>query len=420
MNLKSILLACVCFCTSVQASVDDKTQVSFDRDITIAKTGKFHSKLLNEDIPFNLYLPKHFHFQSKQHTYPVIFINGAHGNQFFHAVTGLVEFYSRFERMPESIVISLNYSGHYPEINTNGMWTSREVIDRYGKPELFNQFMKQELLPYLTQQYRANDKRMIIGVSGSSIYPLYSLLNDSELFSDYVFLASSDMIGMGFDKNVDIIEQLASLPQKNNIKRKSLIYLADADDDLEKDQLSAKNHQRIKQYKADLAKAGFQLEVASIENERHYDALLKTLMNVFELQYPESLWAPKYRHLEAQPGNTLANIDAFYQTLSEQVGFTVLPRGDRWNSVNNLRHTSVRLERAGKLDQALQVANRWQQDWPYSAEAKLATAKLMKKFNQQDKAMLVLNKAIELATEQQVANLDAYIDLQKTWQSQSE
>lgn len=392
--------------------------LKIQEEIIIGKTAHFKSNILEQDVPLNIYLPANFDQQSAMHTYPVIFLNGTHGNQFFHAATGVIEFLTRFERMPESIVVSLNYSGHYPELFTNGMWASRSKISQYGKPERFSQFMREELFPYLKTHYRANDRRMMVGVSGSAIYPFYALLNDRDLFDDYVFLAASDVSGMGFSKTQDIVTEIGLLTNNNKGERTTLVYFAEADDDLEKDASYATNQARLKKQKQQLAEQGFQLEVVSIKNERHYDALLKALMNAFDILYPESHWAPKYRDLVAQDGNAMENIDKFYQALSTELGFDVFPRGDRWNSVNSLRHISYRLQRAGRVEEALQLAKRWQAYWPNSAAPKVAVAKLLYELDHIDKAKLLLDKAVIQAKALDSQGLSSYLELQQAWQSE--
>tara|TARA_R110000868_G_scaffold3981_5_gene24284 strand:+ start:2031 stop:2162 length:132 start_codon:yes stop_codon:yes gene_type:complete len=43
----------------------------------------------------------------------------------------------------------------------------------------------------------------------------------------------------------------------------------------------------------------------------------------------------------------MANIDAYYQQLSDDQGINILPKAERWNSVNCLRWVSGQLQKEG-------------------------------------------------------------------------
>ncbi len=311
-------------------------------------------------------------------TFPVLFVNGSHGDQFFHQISGIVKHLTSVDRMPDTIVVSLNYSGYYPEVQTNGMWRA-PTLNAYGDVNRYIKHLEQELFPYLTKHYNANDYRQIIGVSGSSLFPLYALVNKPYLFDDYMFLAASDMIGMGFSETSTIYSDILhtintnSDTQPNSDKRAGLIYFVGADDDIEKKPEYQHNLAALKRGYLPPKQAAKRLVVETINNERHYDVLLKGMLSFIDIIYPESLWAPKYRELIKAPGDALQNIEGYYQMLSKQYGYKIYPNADRWNSVNCLRFITRMLYEDKEYQQALTVAQRWQYYLPNDTSAMLYT-----------------------------------------------
>ncbi len=395
----SITIVLAVFCYGALSSSPAKSVSVADverKDIVYAQQLTFSSKILAEQTQMLLYLPDSFNNSSPEQTYPVIFINGMHGEQFFHSLTGVVKHLSQMERMPESIVVSLNFSGHYPEVQTNDMWP-RATIEQYGDPERYLQHLEEELFPYLKQHYRANEHRTIIGISGSALFPLYSMTHKIELFDAYLFFAAADMIGMQFkDQSIILDGMVQALTRAKHGNRFLYMGLADHDIALASDQPYRNNLASLQERLKPLASDRLKFQVDIIGNERHYDAFIKAMLSAFDLMYPESLWGPKYRQLIAQPGDALGNVDAFYQQLSKTYGVRFLPRAERWNSPNSLQALAARLRREGRLEESIRIAKRWREYRPKSPMAYYELAQSYQASQQPEKALRAMQKAVAL------------------------
>jgi len=356
------------------------------KPINIGEQITFKSEVLGTDEVINIYLPNDFAQSSSAMTYPVIFINDGHGEQFFHALTGIVNHLSSVDRMPKSIVVSLNSGGHIPEIFTNGMWTARDKIGPYGNPNKYLKHLESELFPYLEENYRANKHRTIIGVSGSSLFPLYSFTHATNMFNAHLFLASSDMIGMGYKKGETIIDAMSNA-LKNTTSKNKFLYVADADDDIVDNERYIKSLASLNTKLLPFKGNNFNFKIETIKNERHYDAFLKAMLSAFELMYPEKEWAPKYRELIKLPGDAMDNIDARYKKLSQDVGFEVLPNANRWNSVNSLSFIASKLLKDGRYKEAVRVAKRWHLYLPQSLDALFNLTKALNKAGEHTQAV---------------------------------
>jgi len=384
-------------------SITKSTPLNYGQQIT------FDSKILGTSQVMNIYVPENFDQASAHHTYPVIFVNDGHGMQFFHALTGIVKHLSEVERMPKSIVVSLNDT-HAPDIYVNKKWsgwTGVDKFEKYGQPELYIRHLTEEIIPFLKQHYRANDHRTIIGVSGSSLFGLNSFVQHPEIFNNYVFLASSDVIGMGLKKGHTFIDAMAESLSKGQGTREYL-YFADADSDLEGGDRYKQNLAALKDKLSVYKNESFTFDIETIPNENHYAAFLKTMLSAFENMYPQKLWAPKDREIIKQPGDAMTNIDNFYHDLSAKYGFEIIPNADRWNNVNNLRFISGKLLRDGRVKEAINVAERWNLYQPQSLQALLTWAQALEKSTQYKQAEKIYQRLVLMAKKQKSARLPEF------------
>jgi len=381
-------------------SIIKSTPLNYGNQIT------FDSKILGKSQVMNIYLPDNFEQSSAHHTYPVIFINDGHGMQFFHTLTGIVKHLSKLERMPKSIVVSLNDT-HAPDIYVNKKlsgWTGVDKFEKYGQPELYIRHLTEEVFPFLKQNYRANTHRTIIGVSGSALFGLNSFVQHPKIFNNYLFMASSDVIGMGLKEGHTFIDAMAESLNKGEGTREYL-YFSDADSDLQGDKRYKQNLANLKDKLSIYKNERFTFDIETIANENHYAAFPKTMLSVFEKMYPQKLWAPKYREIIKQPGDAMNNIDNFYHNLSAKYGFDIIPNADRWNSGNNLRSIAGKLLRDGRTKEAIAVAERWSLYQPKSLPALLTWAQALEKSVLNTQALEKYQQLVLLAKEQQSQRL---------------
>lgn len=386
----SLIISITCStCAFAELKINTEEPVVIGMDIVVS------SDIMSKEIPIRVFLPDSFHLSSPAHTYPVLFIEGSHGHQFFHSVTGIVKHLASVERMPETIVVAIDGDSPSPSVYHNNMWGSQSegVWESWGKPQKYQQFLKQELFPYLKRQYRAAESRTVIGISGSSFFPFYSLLSGDNLFHHYVFIAAADVIGMGFSKEHTIKEELITL-FKNN-RSKAGVLFAVADSDINKEEHYKRNVETLKHA---MKSGNIDTFVSKVyADEGHYDVLLKTLLDAIEIQYPMGRWSARYRDIVAQEGNALNNLDEHFQSLSEQYGFDIFPRANRWNSVNRLGFISRHLSQNDRTEEAIEVAKRYTEYHPTSWLAFETLGKRQLENKDISSAKRSFEKAIELA-----------------------
>lgn len=361
--------------------------------ITVGKRVSFRSEILETEVSMSIHVPKSFDLASDDHTYPVIFANGSHGRNFFATLVGIVEHLGDRERIPESIVVSLDDAGAIPDVYTNGMWAA-EKIGGDPHPSKSLRHLEEEVFPYLRETYRANDYRLIIGVSGSSLFPIYTFLEAPALFESHILIAAADMIGMGFEPKQTFIEAFETA-MREAPDRTAKLYVGSSDDDLEKRDDYAANLDALSKRLGGSSR--LDLEVEIVPNTDHYEVFIRSVLSALDQNFPKDAWSARYRDLVAQPGDALANLDRYYAALSQRYGFRILPRADRWNSVNSLRFLIRHLIREGRPEEAVAVAQRRIEYRPRAARSYSGLADALEADAQPEGAVKALEKAMALA-----------------------
>ncbi|MEL6559456.1 MAG: alpha/beta hydrolase-fold protein [Bacteroidota bacterium] len=385
----------------------DARQIISENQQTVKQ--QLHSKFLKETQHFKIFLPESFHEASDAHRYPVILLLE---DKFFHLTTGIVQHLSLVNRMPESIVVSLENGPVVPKLYTNGsdFWPEDWKQLPFGKsPEKFVAFVEKELFPYLENNYRANDYRIVIGFSGTSIFALHALAKAPHLFDAHVAIAAGDILGMGYQEGKSLIDEFEQNLSSTN-RFKNILYVTSADGDVETAPMIGRNLKeldtRLDQYNGDT----FRYISKVYHNENHYDVALPALGEAFNLIFPKSKWSADYRELSAEDGNALANIDAYYQQLSKDYGVTFLPMAERWNSVNSLRWVGLNLLQRNRIAEAIKVLDRRVQYRPRSVNAHADLSKAYEQYGQVNKAIEIQEKAVQLATKQELEPVGRFIE----------
>jgi predicted alpha/beta superfamily hydrolase len=358
----------------------------------------FYSEILGENRTINISLPESFSFVSKQHSYPTLLLLE---DEFFLMTSGVVKHLSSVERMPETIVVSILDMTYSPTVHTNGstFWPTEKLWDE--DPEPFTKHLKEELFPYLEKKYRANDFRMIMGLSPTAIYTLHAFVKEPELFNAHIAIAAGDILGMGYNSGerfIDLIEQSVI----NSPDHKRFLYVTSSDSDGGgKSPEIFTNLIELDRILNPLQSENFKSISRVFPNEGHYDVALPALMEALGMVFPKEHWFARYRDIVAQPGNAMNNIDAYYEALSNIYDFQILPRAERWHSVNSLSWIGPYLCRKGRVVEGIELLERWVDYRPESVMAHTELAKAYENNNQLEKAIQMLIEAYALSLETQ-------------------
>ena len=149
-----------------------------------------NSKILNENREIYIQLPASYTAGSEQ-KYPVIYV--IDGEVFLPTVTNVLDFYSG-GFMPEMVIVGVsNREKRVRDLTTspvtsiNGMPFNLEN----GQAANFFNFIEEELVPYIEQKYPVTQFRTLVGHSYGGLFTIYSLLEHSSLFANYIAIDPS-------------------------------------------------------------------------------------------------------------------------------------------------------------------------------------------------------------------------------------
>ncbi len=187
-----------------------------------------HSNVLGEDRTINICLPDNYN-PDDSIRYPIVYVlDGGVDEDFFH-IAGIVRFSTQpwIDRFPQSIVVGIGGNTRrrdftFPVENTE--FIEKEGFQKasfpsYGGSEKYRAFLKNELIPYLSGNYKSNGRQTLIGESLAGLFSVEILLKQPELFDDYIIISPSLWWGEeSLSKNAEKFLQ-------TNLKKNIKVYL---------------------------------------------------------------------------------------------------------------------------------------------------------------------------------------------------
>ncbi|GAB1267984.1 hypothetical protein NBRC116493_12370 [Aurantivibrio infirmus] len=189
--------------------------------LVIGNALTIQSKILNEERPIWVYLPKDYK-TSPNKKYPVLYM--LDGAFHFHHITGAVDVLAERNRIPEMIVIAIPYIDY----DRRDRDLSPSSVD--GRPPVaaadkFVAFLKEELIPYTEKNYRTAAYRMLFGHSRAGIFSINTLIEKPNLFNAY-FAISPDL---SWDSRLLLKKMEAFSIEGPSFNRKLYVSAADGD-----------------------------------------------------------------------------------------------------------------------------------------------------------------------------------------------
>ena len=149
-----------------------------------------HSRVLNEDRRINVRLPAEYGTGAR--AFPVIYLlDGSADEDYFHAAS-LFEFLATYGVMPPTIVVGIaNVDRQRDFTPPSNDPADLKAAPTSGGAAKFITFLERELIPYVDSHYRTNGHRTLIGQSLGGLLATQVLLDEPQLFNDYVIVSPS-------------------------------------------------------------------------------------------------------------------------------------------------------------------------------------------------------------------------------------
>ncbi len=217
--LISILILSLLSCAQKEINSKSKeSEMSTNSGIQIGQFDMLYSKNLNQERKLIIYLPESAKDPSrKRDKYPVVYLlDGGHN---FVPFIGMLKQYSELNDtkiLPEMIVVgieNIDFDSRMMDFSP----TTAGNSEQYGGGNEFLEFMKNELFPYIEQNYSGSQNRTIIGHSFGGLAVMNALTNHSEMFDNYLMIDGS----LYFDNELFLSNPKYSLKGKD-LKDKNL------------------------------------------------------------------------------------------------------------------------------------------------------------------------------------------------------
>lgn len=159
------------------------------KEITIGKTLQLYSDILNENRDLNIYVTEYF--DSTKSSAVLYLLDGSLNEDFIH-VAGLIQFLDMTFQIPQIIVVGI---GNVDRKRDFTFATTDEELKKEfptaGHSDLFIQFIEKELQPFIGNQFKVNEQKMLVGQSLGGLLATEILLKRPQLFTKYFITSPS-------------------------------------------------------------------------------------------------------------------------------------------------------------------------------------------------------------------------------------
>jgi hypothetical protein len=171
----------------------------YAKEVTIEGTQErtLYSQKVGQQYQLLINLPMGF---DKNNSYPVIYLLDAQWDFPLISATYGQMYYDGF--VPAAVIVGITWGGEGDDPNVKRVrdFTPSKMAGdiKSGGAANFLAFIKDELIPFVEQEYSGNEQRVLMGSSLGGLFTLYALFNEPQLFSGYIPTASAS----GWDKDM--------------------------------------------------------------------------------------------------------------------------------------------------------------------------------------------------------------------------
>ncbi|MDD7914422.1 alpha/beta hydrolase [Polaribacter ponticola] len=199
------------FSLSVLIIVSYFSYAQIHQDNNNVITDSIYSTILKENRDIYIKLPESYSTNSNK-KYPVIYILDG---ELLLSTLNLVHSYYSGGFMPEMVLVGISNTNNRSRDLTTSFVSS--FYQKNGEAENFTSFFKKELIPYIEKTYPVTNYRSLIGHSYGGLFTVNTLLNHSDLFSNYLAIDPS----LDWD-NQKLLKQAKEVLAHKNYTGKSL------------------------------------------------------------------------------------------------------------------------------------------------------------------------------------------------------
>lgn len=346
-------------------------------DFVFGKTIQFESEILKEKRDINISLPTFY--ESSEKTYPLLVVLDAEGN--FPFAAGMMHFMGQTGKQPKMIVVGI------PNTKRGRDFTPSVVTDyKSGGADQFVRFLKEELFPYMEENYRTEPFKVLYGHSLTGMFSIYCLNKEPDLFQAYVTASAA----LNYD-NYYFFRRFKDEMEITDEKHRFL-YMA-----VGNEPRYIPGLERYEEVLDDTAPSNFHWKYSFHEKDDHNSIKLKALYDGLEFIYEDWMIGA-----EVLDGGHEA-VKEHYTELSETYGYKILPNEETLNAVGYI------YVRKSSLVDAIEVFKYNVELNPESANVYDSLGDAYEKNNEPEKALENYKMAVELSKKQNLRSKKLFL-----------
>lgn len=427
MLIRTFLLL-ICLVSSFQIVAKTATLQSPDathHPLPFAEQIKLPSQYLKADSVFDIYVPKGFQRDSDSTQYPLIVTMD--GWALSQTVSGISSHLMNTAALPNSIVVALHTNvwsmlprayvhstDNWPAESASGL-AKAFINNSPNAAEPFWQFLEKELIPYLEKNYRTNQFRTLVGMSPTAYMGMHTMLKGPDLFSAYILIAATDVLGLGYTEQKDFADEIVQAAATGHLNNKFL-YVASAEFEARREPMHYENAKKLAKGLANYSDR-LTFKVEHIDKFGHYPVAIPAYTNALNLIFPRKEFQ-RFQEFNNASGQVLPKIIAHYENLSEHYGATINVPTDIPRNPNSLRSIGYKLLNQQDYAQAAQVFTLWTQLSDKNPNAYFWLSRVLSAQGDINQAISNLETAIALSSSDTPNNTDYFQSVLEQYKSQ--
>jgi predicted alpha/beta superfamily hydrolase len=303
--------------------------------IILGRVDTVYSEILKEKRPILVYTPGFDTVYFTKPSYPVLYV--LDGDGYFNALVTMIQHLAQHNGntlVPQMIIVGIPNTPRHRTRDLTAIKGSQD--ESSGGGENFTYFLEKELMPYIDKYYATAPYRTFMGHSLGGLLVINTLLKHPDLFNAYVAMEPS----ISFDNDI-LLGQVDGILKQKDFKGKSL-FLAIANTmntgmdttRVRTDTTMITHHIRsilklkdkLQQHPADNLRWSYKYypddDHPSVTLIAEYDGLRFIFK---DNRFPRNQPQFQYFDKTIKPTEMRKMIDAHYQLMTKEMGYTVRP-----------------------------------------------------------------------------------------------
>ena len=308
---------------------------STGKDIIIGQSFSLNSEILNEERPYQIYLPSDYDVNGA----PLSVLYLLDGDGHFHHTTGIVSFLKDEGRIPNCMVVSIpNTTDRIRDLSPPfklDMEAKKERPNAGGADKMLS-FIKEELIPHIDKTYNTSPFRILTGHSIGGLFVVHTFLNEPELFDAYISISPS----LWWDNQNIVAEAEAFLAEKPKLE--CFFYMTMANEGGK----MLGGAMKLAALFEETEISGFNWDFKVMEEETHFSIPHRSIYYGLEAIFKD-WFSVDLQKLYVEGG--MDGVKLHYSKVSKKLGFEMKP------TEAEINHLGYDLMQSGDKEKALEV-----------------------------------------------------------------